>query len=36
VDLDESSTIVRLRRMQDAMVETGVPSLDDLAALVRG
>jgi predicted homoserine dehydrogenase-like protein len=35
VDLDETSTIVRLRRMQDAMAETGMPSLDDLAALVR-
>jgi len=35
VDLDESSTIVRLRRMQDAMAEAGMPSLDDLAALVR-
>ena len=35
VDLDESSTIVKLRRMQDAMAESGVPSLDDLAALIR-
>ncbi len=35
VELDESSTIVRLRRMQDAMAESGMPSLDDLAALVR-
>jgi predicted homoserine dehydrogenase-like protein len=35
VELDETSTIVRLRRMQDAMAETGMPSLDDLAALVR-
>ena len=35
VELDESSTIVRLRRMQDAMTESGMPSLDDLAALVR-
>ena len=35
VELDETSTIVELRRMQDAMAETGVPSLDDLAALVR-
>lgn len=35
VELDESSTIVTLRRMQDAMAESGVPSLDDLAALVR-
>ena len=36
VELDESSTIVKLRRMQDAMPESGVPSLDDLAALLRG
>jgi predicted homoserine dehydrogenase-like protein len=35
VDLDESSTIVELRRMQDAMAESGVPSLDDLAALIH-
>ncbi len=35
VELDDSSTIVRLRRMQDAMVAAGMPSLDDLAALVR-
>lgn len=35
VDLDESSTIVRLRRLQDAMPETGVPALEDLAALIR-
>lgn len=35
VGLDEFSTIVRLRRMQDAMAENGVPALDDLAALLR-
>ncbi len=36
VELDESSKIVQLRRMQDAMAEAGVPSLDDLAAVLRG
>ena len=36
VELDEGSKIVQLRRMQDAMAEAGVPSLDDLAAVVRG
>jgi predicted homoserine dehydrogenase-like protein len=35
VELDETSTIVKLRRMQDAMAEAGVPDLDDLAAVVR-
>ena len=33
VELDEDSVIVKLRRMQDAMAEHGVPSLDDLTAL---
>jgi predicted homoserine dehydrogenase-like protein len=36
VELDEGSKIVQLRRMQDAMAEAGVPSLDDLAAVLRG
>jgi predicted homoserine dehydrogenase-like protein len=36
VELDEDSKIVQLRRMQDAMAEAGVPSLDDLAAVLRG
>ncbi|MGA9747211.1 MAG: SAF domain-containing protein [Nocardioides sp.] len=36
VELDEASTIVRLRRMQDEMAASGVPSLDDLAGLLRG
>ncbi len=35
VELDESSTIVRLRRMQDEMAASGVPSLDDLAVSPR-
>ena len=35
VELDEDSKIVQLRRMQDAMAETGVPSLDDLAAVLH-
>ncbi len=36
VELDEDSVIVKLRRMQDAMAEHGVPSLDDLTALLHG
>lgn len=34
VELDESSTIVRLRRLQDRMTDSGVPPLDELAALI--
>lgn len=34
VELDESATIVRLRRIQDAMAEAGLPALDELAAVL--
>src|SRR3954452_2782326 len=36
VDLDESSLIVRLRRMQEASVEGSLPTLDELKAMLGG